>query len=189
MPFAHRFDADRDRKSRLGAAAATLLDDDESVILDNGTTCLAVAHALAGRPITVLALSLHVAAVLAERPGTTVIIPGGPVEPDSLAMMGASAVDAVRDVRVDSAVLGACSASAVDGLTSTTPPDAEIKRACLAVSRRSILVATPDKFERTSTFRFGGAEDLTHLVTTDDAPAQTVATFRAVGVTVLLVPA
>ncbi len=188
MPFASRFEADHERKTRLAVAVAGLVEDEESLILDNGTTCLAVARALAGRPVTVLALSLHAAAELAARPGASVVVPGGPVETDSLAFIGATAVDAVREVRVDTTVIGACSASAVDGLTSTTPEDAQLKRACLAVARRRVLVATPEKFERSSTFRFGRPEDLTHLVTTHDAPSESVSAFRAAGVDVVLVP-
>ncbi|WP_038951546.1 DeoR/GlpR family DNA-binding transcription regulator [Aeromicrobium massiliense] len=187
MPFGSRFEADLELKSRLGAAAAALVEDDESLVLDNGTTCLAVARALAGRPVTVLALSLHGAAALAARPGASVVVPGGPVETDSLALVGSDAVDAVRAVRVDVAVLGACSASTGDGLTSTTPEDAAVKRACLEVARRRVLVATPDKLGRSSTFRFGAPSDLTHLVTTDDAPAEALAGFRGAGVEVLLV--
>lgn len=186
MPFGSRFEADLEVKSRLGAATAALVEDDESLVLDNGTTCLAVARALAGRPVTALVLSLHAAGALAARPGASVVVPGGQVETDSLALVGSAVVDAVRAVRVDVAVLGACSASAADGLTSTTPEDAAVKRACLEVARRRVLVATPDKLARSSTFRFGAPPDLTHLVTTAEAPDEALAGFRAAGVEVVL---
>ena len=189
MPFPSRFEADRERKTRLAAVVAELVEDEESLIVDNGTTCLAVARALVGRPLTVLALSLHAAAALAARPGVSVVVPGGRVETDTLAFTGASALDAVREVRVDTAVLGACSASPADGLTVTTIEDAALKGACLAAARRRVLVATPDKFARASTFRFGRPEDLTHLVTTDDASPDDLAAFAAVGVEIVLAPA
>lgn len=189
MPFTSRFEADHDRKGRLALAVSQLVEDEESLVLDNGTTCLAVASALAGRPLTVMALSLHAAAALAARPGVGVVVPGGPVETDSLALVGATAVAAVRELRLDTAVLGACSASPTDGLTVTTSDDAELKQACLSVARRRVLVATPEKFQRTSTFRFAAPEDLTHLVTTDDAPPATLDAFRAAGVDVVLVAA
>ncbi len=187
MPFASRVEADAATKTRLAAAVAHLVEDGESLVLDNGTTCLAVAHALAGRPLTVMALSLHAAATLGARPGASVLVPGGSVETDSLALVGTSVVEAVRELRVDTAVLGACSASPADGLTSTTPEDAQLKRACLAVARRRVLVATPEKFSRTSTFRFAAPDDLTHLVTTADAPGAVLDDFSAAGVEVVLV--
>lgn len=186
MPYAVRLAEDPERKQLLASAAAPLIDDDESVILDNGTTVLAVAHALAGRPLTVLALSLHAAAALASRAGARVIVPGGPVETDSLAFVGATAVAAVQRTYADVAVLGACSASGEHGLTSSTYEDAELKRACIAASRRRILVTTADKLVRTSTFRFGRPGDVTQLVTTRDAPADVLAIFREAGTDIRL---
>jgi DeoR/GlpR family transcriptional regulator of sugar metabolism len=96
-----RASADQPAKARLAEAAAALINDYDSLIIDNGTTCHAIAHELAGRPVTALCLSLHVAAALAAVPGARVIVPGGPVEPDTLALYGSQAIDAVRDISAD----------------------------------------------------------------------------------------
>ena len=186
MPFAVRLDSDREIKTVLAAAAAELIEDHESVIIDNGTTCLEVARCLAGRPITALALSLHAAGALASRPGAYVTVPGGPVETDSLAMT-ASGVEAVRDVRADVAVISACSASSTHGLTSTTYEDAVLKRAVLASASRTILVAGAEKLARASTFRVAGLEAVSDLVTTSDAPDDLLAGCDEIGVRVHLV--
>lgn len=185
LPFSVRLGSDQEGKAVLAEVAAGLVEDHESVIIDNGTTCYEVARCLAGRPITALALSLHAAAALASRPGAYVTVPGGPVETDSLAMTVAG-VAAVRNVRADVAIVGACSASADHGLTSTTFEDAELKRAVLRAATRVVLVAGADKLSRSSTFRFGGPEDLTHLVTTKDAPEELLEMFRDEGVSVHL---
>lgn len=186
MPFAVRFETGREEKDRLAAVAAGLVADGESLILDNGTTCYALALALAGRPLTALALSLHSAAALAARPGARVIVPGGPVANDTLAFTGSEALAAIDRLHVDVAVLGACSAQPGFGLTSTEYDDAQVKRACLAAGARRVLITTADKLERTSTFRFGDPGDLTHLVTTADADPEALAAFRAEGVEVHL---
>lgn len=187
VPYALRIAEDRERKAQLAAAAASLIADYESVIIDNGTTCHAVALELAGRPVTVLALSLHAAIAVGSTPGARVIVPGGPVENDTLALLGSQAVDAVRNMRADVVVLGTCSASAVRGLTSTLYEDALIKQAALRSATRRVLVMTAEKLTRTSNFRFGDVSDLTHLVTTADAPADLLASFREEEVEVVLV--
>lgn len=186
MPFAVRLDSDREGKALLAARVADLIDDHESVIIDNGTTCLEVARCLAGRPITALALSLHAAAALASQPGAYVTVPGGPVETDSLAMTAAG-VEAVRDVRADVAVISACSASSTHGLTSTTYEDAVLKRAVLASASRTILVAGAEKLARASTFRVAGLEAVSDVVTTKDAPYDLLAACGELGVRVHLV--
>src|SRR6201996_7386662 len=125
---------DQQAKARLAEAAAALVRDYDSLIIDNGTTCHAVAHELAGRPVTALCLSLHVAGARAAVPGARVIVPGGPVEPDTLAQYGSQAVDAVRDLSADVFLLGACSISASRGLTAASYEDAQLKRAAIAAS-------------------------------------------------------
>jgi DeoR/GlpR family transcriptional regulator of sugar metabolism len=185
-PFTARYETGRALKQSLAAHVATLIGDEDSVILDNGTTCFAVAHELVGRPVTVLALSLRAAAVLAARPGPTVVVPGGPVEVDSLALTGSAAVESVNETLADVFVLGACSASPAHGLSSTTYEDARIKRAAIAASTRRVLVTTGEKLKQTSTFRFGAVHDLTDLVTTPDAPQDLLRCFTDEGVAVHL---
>lgn len=189
MPFSVRFESDRHRKDALADVVNTLVDDQVSLVLDNGTTCYAVARRLVGRPVIALALSLHSAAALAARPGAKVIVPGGPVENDTLAFTSHAAVRAIEETYADVSIIGTCSAQPSFGLTSTDYEDAQVKRACLHAAARRILVTTADKLARTSTFRFGALADLTHLVTTSDATPGMLDPFRAEGVGIHLVDA
>jgi DeoR/GlpR family transcriptional regulator of sugar metabolism len=186
-PFGLRLTEESTAKRALARAAADLVNAGDSVLIDNGTTALAVAVELAGRGVTAMALSLHAAAALASRPGNQVVVPGGVVDPDDLAFTSASAVDAVRDMRFDVAIFGACAADPDTGLTVATWGDAQVKRAALASARRSVLVATADKFTRTAAHRFGRIADLDTIVTTTDAPATLRYDAQAAGVTVLTV--
>ncbi|MDO5628075.1 MAG: DeoR/GlpR family DNA-binding transcription regulator [Mobilicoccus sp.] len=188
MPFALRMTEDLDVKARLAVIAADLVADDESVIIDGGTTGAAVAAELAGRPVTALCLSLHAASALASRPGAMVSVPGGPVATDSLEAEPASAITAIQGVLVDVAILGACSSSAT-ALTTVHSADAQVKRAAMTAATRRILVAAGTKLGRSSTFRFGEPADLTHLVTTDDAPEEILEAYRDAGVDVITRPA
>jgi DeoR/GlpR family transcriptional regulator of sugar metabolism len=182
-----RASEDAEAKARLAEAAAAMISDYDSLIIDNGTTCHAVAHELAGRPVTALCLSLHVAGALAAVPGARVIVPGGPVEPDTLAQYGSQAVDAVRDLSADIFLLGACSVSASRGLAAASYEDAQLKRASIQASSKRILVATGAKLSQQSNFRFGAAADLSHLITTPDAHEEVLAVFEAEGVQLTIV--
>ncbi len=187
VPYQARAGEDRQAKADLAEAAAAMINDYDSLIIDNGTTCQSVAQELAGRPVTALCLSLHSAAALAAVPGARVIIPGGPVEPDTLAMYGATAIDAVRNITVDVLLLGACSVSGTRGLTSATYEDAELKKASIAAATKRVLVTTAAKLTQSSNFRFGDPADLTYLITTHDADPDTLAAFQAEGVAVTVV--
>jgi DeoR/GlpR family transcriptional regulator of sugar metabolism len=186
VPYGVRAAEDQPAKARLAEAAAALINDYDSVIIDNGTTCHAVARELAGRPVTALCLSLHVAAAIAARPGARVIVPGGPVEADTLALYGSQAVDAVRSFSADVLVLGACAASVTRGLTASTYEDAQLKRASILAASKRILVTTGTKLKQTSNFRFGDPADLTHLITTRDSDQEAIDEFRINGVEVTI---
>lgn len=185
-PFPLRKTQDLEAKHLLAKATARLIDDGESVILDNGTTCDLVAENLAGRDITVLALSLRAAVTLAEAPGVRVVVPGGAVETASLAMLASPVIDVVRDFRADVAVLGACAASVANGLTCINPSDATLKRNILQSAARAILPATPRKLTRSSVHRFAALEDLAELLTTSDIPEESLADLRSSGVPITI---
>lgn len=184
-PFGLRRSADAEEKAALARVAAGLIRQGDSVLIDNGTTALAVASELAGLGITAMALSLHAAAALASRQGNQVVVPGGTVDHDDLSFTSSSVADAIRDMRFDIAVFGACAADPADGLTVATWNDAQIKRAALASARRAVLVATADKFTRTAAHRFGGLTDLDTIVTTPDVDVAVTYEARRQGIDLL----
>lgn len=187
VPYSLQIQEDQSRKAALAEAATLLVNDYESIIIDNGTTCLAVAKELSSRPLTVMPLSLHAAVVLGATPGPQVIVPGGPIEPDTLSMVSSQAIDAVRGFSADAVFLGACAVSVTRGLTSETFEDAAIKAEAIASSDRRILVTIAEKLTQTASFRFGQLSDLTHLVTTEDASKAILDEFAAANVAITLV--
>ena len=188
MPYSLRSHENLEQKLSLATVAASLIDDDQSVILDNGTTNDALAQTLVGRRMTVLCLTLHAAVALGTSRDIRVIVPGGLITPDSLSATAAASIQAARDMRADVSVLGACAASPAHGLTTATWDDAQIKRAIAAAGARRIMLATGQKLARTSSFRFGGFDDLDDLVVTEDAPEAVVDQFREAGVQVHVAP-
>ena len=134
LPYAVRLASHTGAKASIARACAGLVPEGASVIVDDGSTCAAVARELAGRDLTVLAMSVHVAAALGARAGTRIVTPGGRLDPDELSWVGATAVDAVRAFRADVAVLGVCGWEVSAGLTSSTLEDAEVKRAVLVAA-------------------------------------------------------
>ena len=64
-------------KERIGKAAAALVSPQETVMLDAGSTVLALAQQLKARPITAITSSLDVAAQLASDPKVSLVVTGG----------------------------------------------------------------------------------------------------------------
>ncbi|GAB3189713.1 DeoR/GlpR family DNA-binding transcription regulator [Nesterenkonia suensis] len=170
LPYDVRRDTRVEEKRAIGRAAAALIPDGSSVIIDDGTTCMAVAEALAGRDITVLALSLHIAAVLAREPGpeargTRVLTPGGELNPGELSWSGHRAVRDIEAFRADVGVLGVCGWDEDSGMTASTAQDADVKRAIRGSSRETVAAAGADKLGVSATFAVCATEDISTLVT------------------------
>lgn len=187
MPYALRAAENAEAKAAIAQVVSGLVTDNMSVILDNGSTIVAAARLLVGRPLTAMCLSLRSAVILGDDHEAAVLTPGGPVSSHDLRSGAAASLAALDGYRADLAVLGACSATPQNGLTVTTHEDAQIKRAIIASSARVVLAATGDKLSRNSSFRFGVLEDVDDLVTTHDAPPAALQAFRDAGVRVHLV--
>ncbi|MFG2290352.1 DeoR/GlpR family DNA-binding transcription regulator [Streptomyces sp. NPDC048595] len=183
-PFALRAQEGQETKRRLAAAVAELIADGESVVLDSGTTCLEVAHALEHRRLTVMPLSLHATNALAAAPRLTLLVPGGRPRPGELALTGPLTAASLAAVRFDTAVVGCCGVTAADGLTAYDLDDAAVKRAAIASSRRIIAVAEGAKLARTALAFVTPAAALHTLVTDEAAPVEETDALAATGVTV-----
>ncbi len=183
-PFALRRQEGVEVKQRIAAAAARLIADGESVVIDSGTTCVEVANALRERRITVLPLSLHAANALAGGPHLTLLMPGGEVRTGELTMSGPLAEASLSALRFDTAILGCCGLTAADGLTAYDLPDAAVKRAAIASARRTIVVTDGSKFTLTALAAVVPASSLDAVVTDDTAPSAELEALKAAGTTV-----
>lgn len=171
-PFALREQEGLAAKRRIAAAAAGLIADGESVVVDSGTTCLEVARALEHRRLTVMPLSLHAVNALSAAPQVTLLVPGGRPRPGELALTGPLTTASLAALRFDTAVIGCCGLTAADGLTAYDLDDAAVKRAAIGSARRVIAVADAAKLSRTA-LAFVAAADALHAVVTDDAAPDT----------------
>ena len=167
-PFALRLQEGREAKLRIAQAVAGLIADGEAVVIDSGTTCLAVARLLATRRLTVMPLSLYTANALAGAPRLRLLLPGGEARTDELALTGPLTEASLAALRFDTAILGCCGLTAA-GMTSYDLADAAIKRAIVSSAHRVIAVADPSKFSRTALAFVAPVSALTMVVTTDDA--------------------
>jgi DeoR/GlpR family transcriptional regulator of sugar metabolism len=183
-PFAVRAVAAGDAKGRIGRAAADLLIDGESVVLDSGTTALEVARCLVGRRVTVLPLSLHAASVLAQIDGVRLLMAGGEVRPRELSLVGPLATTSLGALRFDTAILSCCGLA--DGqVTAHDLGDAEVKRAMRASAARTVLVADGSKFARSATAVVCALDELDVVVTDGSIPADGAVALRSGGVEIL----
>lgn len=170
-------------KERIGRAAAELIGEGETLILDAGSTTAAVARALLGRRnLRVMTMDLRIAGVLADDPGLDVLVTGGAVRANEHALHGPGATQAFVDFNFDTYVMSASGLDASAGVTEFNADDAVVKRAALASARRTILVADARKLDVVTYAKICAIEDIDVLVTdADGSGSEAVAALRANG--------
>jgi DeoR family fructose operon transcriptional repressor len=182
----------QDEKSRIGAAAAALVRDGDSIAFDASTTALYVARHLKQRSwhqLTVITNSIRIALELAGHPGVTVLMLGGRVRSEALSVVGPLGDGFFRRVNIQKAFVGAVGVTIDAGLSDAMEEEAQIKRSMVAAAREVYALVDHTKFGRAASATFCRTDRLTGILTDEAARAEVVEELRALGVAVTLVPA
>ena len=170
------------RKPTIGAAAASLLADGETVILDGGTTAMEVARALRSRRLTVMPLALRPVFELHECPDIKLLLPGGEVRPGELSLTGGLTESSFSQLRFDTCVMGPCGIDAKAGITTHFLAETAVKRAAAQCSQRVIAVADSSKLGRVAFGHVCDLDEIDIVLTDAGADQQRVEELRATGV-------
>jgi len=173
-------------KDRIGRAAAALVEDGQTVMIDIGTSTTAISRHLHGKQITVVTTNLAVVEELLPDPGIELVLPGGIVRRNYRSLVGVLAEDSLRQLKSDIAFLGTSGVDGELGVWDTTMVEVPIKRLIIAGADQVVLVADVAKFSMTGMVRVCGPESLDHVVTDAPLPAavRSVVDANAIEVTV-----
>ena len=173
-----------DVKDRMGAAAAALVEDGQTVMIDIGTSTLQMARHLHGRKVTVVTTNLAVLEELLPDPDIELVLPGGTVRRNYRSLVGVVAEDSLRQLKADVAVLGTSAVDAELGVWDTTMVEVPIKRLMIAAADRVVLLADAAKFSMSGVVRVCGPESIDHIVTDAPLPAACRSAVDAAGIEV-----
>jgi len=183
-PIHQRAGVEAAAKSAIGAAAAVMVQDSETIILDIGTTTAAMAKALRDDvEVTVVTSSLLIANELATRARVRTILTGGTVRPGELSLVGPRAQEAFAQYHCDTVYLGVA-AVALEGLTEYNEDDAHVKRAAIASARRVVVLADATKLGRVTFCAVAPLAEVDVLITDAAHDHEVVRAARAMGLDV-----
>lgn len=185
-PIAERSQVNILAKQAIGKAAAALLEDGETAIVDVGTTTLECARALSGfRRLTVVTASLMVAQELSNTPGIRTLLTGGVIRAGEMSLIGHRAEDSFADLNCDTIFLGVGGVDVGRGLSEYNLDDARVKQSALKAARRCVLLADQSKFGRITFATIAPLSRVDVLVTDASPDDPLVAQARDVGVKVI----
>src|SRR5271167_280929 len=172
MPaFDERTETAAAEKRAIGLAAAALLRDGDTVLLDGGTTTLEVARALIGRRVQVVTNSLPIAQLLASSQQTDLVLIGGYVYPRTGVALGPLAIATMETIRVRTAVLGA-GGIVPEGIYNSNSLLVETERQMMSCGQEIMIVAVHTKFGRLALARLCGLDEVDQVVTDSGLTAE-----------------
>lgn len=165
-PYLLRTSENAETKRRIGALAASLIAEGDSVAIDTGSTCLEVARRLRGRRnLTILTPGFRIAEALLDEPEIRLILTGGILRPGEGSLIGDLARHAFQELSVDRLVLAVGGVDATFGLSEYNWDDVGVKQAMIRSAKEVILVTDSGKFGQIAFARVAGLEAVTTLVT------------------------
>lgn len=161
--FVERLQKMSPAKSAIGEAAAALIQDGQSVVLDSGTTTLYIARQLRSRKnVVVFTFSLAVLEELASAESVRVELTGGVYRASSHDLIGHAVAQYLSSICADCVIFGAATISFSRGVM-VHDPDAQ--REMLGAGKRRILVVDSSKIGAEATYKLCNIEDCDLILT------------------------
>ena len=185
--YAARALAHPDEKHSIGAAAARLIEDGDTIFINSGTTTTEVIRNIpAGAKVTVVTNNLS-AALEVHEVGFHLILLGGAFYPRSNAVVGDFASANLRRLNANKTFIGADGISLKYGYTVPSNPEAELVRLMIERTHGSVIVvADASKWGVVSNSEVAKIDEVQMLVTDDKFSSRARAELKARGVRVLI---
>ena len=177
-------------KLAIAAAALEYIKEGDTIILDAGTTTLALAQVLKTHVKSAFIITCSVPVALeVSSAGYDILLLGGMVRNKSLALLGRETLWMLDRYRADKAFLGSSGFTIEKGHTTPNPEDAQVKEAIMRVSREKYVLVDSSKFGDQCLTRFANLRDIDLTITDSRLPKAKIKALEAAGANLRIVDA
>ena len=173
-------------KRRIGQAAAALIQDGETVMIDVGSTTSEVARHISPRlsGVTVVTSGLNVALELERLPNLRIVVTGGTLRRLQHSLVSPYGLDLLSRFRPDRLFLGCNGIETGAGVTNANVEEAEIKARMVEISRFTVVVADRSKLGQIAAATVAPLSAVSLLISDARAGEEALQPLRAAGLQV-----
>src|SRR6056297_247018 len=179
-----RREAHNAEKCAIAKAAASLLNEGDTILIDAGSTCATLAHAIRDMNLRVITNSLDVMVELADSHSISLHSVGGSYRMDAGSFIGPAAEESLQQYRIDSCFIGTPAFTSDGVFSSQNTIESHFKSQALKISKRRIVLSDQTKYNKTTFSVFSRAEDIDILVV--DNTFKGIEKLRSLGIEVLV---
>lgn len=155
-------------KIMIGKKTAELISDGETLMIDLGTTTLEVARHLKNKKnLTIITNCLTIAQELVNVPTFRVILPGGILRPNELALSGFISEQFMKEFNVDKTIIGVGGITKDTGITDYHLEETRVRKIMIENGKQIIAVADHSKFGIKALVKVCSIQDVDTIVTND----------------------
>jgi DeoR family transcriptional regulator of aga operon len=187
-PLLERLKAHADEKRRIGAMAASMIHDGETIILDSGTTTLEIARQIKKkRGLQIITNGVNIASELLDARDSEVFIVGGTVRGESASISGRFTEEMFDQFSADKLFLSGAGCDLDFGVSGANLEETMVNRAMLKIAREIILVADASKFSKRSMSRIAPFSEIDTIISDTRLSEDIQAKLRSAGCNLILV--
>ena len=153
-------------KLRIGQKAASLIEANDTIILDVGSTAEYVAKFIReDLPVTILCYALNILVEIYRKRNCRPILAGGYFHDNTLMFESSEGIELIKRTRVDKGFISAAGFHETLGVTCANPYEIETKKSAILSSRSKILLLDSTKFGKTKIGYFANITDFDTIIT------------------------
>ncbi len=159
-------DNHREAKERIGKFAASLINADETIIIDAGSTteCLA-KYINPSIKIKALCVTNNVLNILIQKKNVSIIFSGGYYHTNSQMFECAESITLINKIRANKVFISAAGVHEKLGITGSNDYEINTKKACIASGAERILLVDSSKFSSVKSAYFANLNDFDTIIT------------------------
>ncbi len=179
-----------DAKIRIARKAVEFLDQNDSILIGDGSTAYAFAEEIKNhsfKHLNIVTPFLRIGLLFNDMDNVNVLQLGGTVHRESLSVLGDEASRALDDCVCSKVFFGVDGIDPENGATTSTIEGAKLTRKMMKTASQSILLADSSKFGQRGFGYICPVEDIDLIITNQGVPDETVSAITDAGVDLITV--
>ncbi|MFC0472107.1 DeoR/GlpR family DNA-binding transcription regulator [Halalkalibacter kiskunsagensis] len=188
LPIQQRKSQFYQEKQLIGKRAAQLVEPEQTLILDAGSTTWHVASGLEGiNNLMVITNAMNIAEACTRNDSTSIYLLGGKLRRNSLSTVGPQAEIELKKYNADYVFLGTSGISLRQGFTSSDLYEAEMKKAMVSAGQKIVVLADHSKLQKAGLTSFCHFDQVDLFITSDMADEKILYEIEKIGVEIIVV--
>lgn len=172
MDMQQRLSANQDQKQSIARQIIGMLDENDTIMLNAGTTTLTVFRMIpATMNLSIVTNSIAIALEAAANPNFNVVLLGGSVNSKYQFIYGDDAIDQLKKYHADKLILSVDGITVDGGLTTYYNHEVELDRLMLSRSATRIVATDSTKLGRTAFARIADTSEADYIITNNEPAA------------------